>query len=189
MLVNTKFGRYTIISNDIKKDKAYRKYYFCRCECGTEKWVLKYYLEKTDNPQCYSCARKQVAINAIKTRRKNGNLHRGVGIINRTIVNAFKHSAIRRNIEWALDIEYLHDLFIKQNKKCALSGLDITFCEDLKDGKYDFKEGSASLDRIDSSKGYVVGNVQWVHKHLNLMKNILKQDYFIKICKYVAEKN
>ena len=31
-------------------------------------------------------------------------------------------------------------------------------------------KGTASLDRIDSTKGYVRGNIQWVHKDINWFK-------------------
>ena len=45
---------------------------------------------------------------------------------------------------------------------------------------------TASLDRIDSSKGYVIGNVQWVHKDINIMKNKFDNQYFIDMCKKIA---
>jgi hypothetical protein len=48
-------------------------------------------------------------------------------------------------------------------------------------------EHTASLDRIDSSKGYCEDNVQWVHKDINRMKNTFDQDYFISLCKLIAE--
>ena len=46
-----------------------------------------------------------------------------------------------------------------------------------------------SLDRIDNNKGYIEENVQWVHKDINMMKRIYSQDYFIYMCKLVAECN
>jgi len=49
--------------------------------------------------------------------------------------------------------------------------------------------GSPSLDRIDSSKGYIKGNVQWIHKDVNIMKNKFNQEYFIEMCKLVASSN
>jgi hypothetical protein len=49
--------------------------------------------------------------------------------------------------------------------------------------------GTASLDRIDSSKGYEEGNIQWVHKHINFMKRTYSQEYFIDMCKKVADNN
>ncbi len=48
-------------------------------------------------------------------------------------------------------------------------------------------ETSASLDRIDSSLGYIEENVQWVHKDVNMMKRIYDNNYFIKMCKLIAE--
>lgn len=47
---------------------------------------------------------------------------------------------------------------------------------------------TASIDRIDNSKGYIVGNVQWVHKQVNFMKGTMKQKEFIKFCKLISSK-
>lgn len=76
----------------------------------------------------------------------------------------------------SVSIDDADELYQKQNFKCALSGLDI-----------DFKNRSASLDRIDSSRGYVEGNIQWVHKNVNLMKNCFEESYFIEMCRKVYE--
>ena len=51
------------------------------------------------------------------------------------------------------------------------------------------KNGSASLDRIDSKKGYTEENVQWIHKDVNSMKMDYNEDYFIKMCQLIVEKN
>ena len=48
------------------------------------------------------------------------------------------------------------------------------------------KDRTASIDRIDSSAGYVAGNIQFVHKHINKMKNNLDEQCFIEMCKLVA---
>lgn len=55
--------------------------------------------------------------------------------------------------------------------------------------KSGMSDGTASLDRIDSSKGYVVGNVQWVHKDVNTVKWDLTLDNFFRVCKMVVEHN
>ena len=47
---------------------------------------------------------------------------------------------------------------------------------------------TASIDRIDSSIGYVIGNVQWVHKQVNFMKGTMEQKEFIKFCKLISSK-
>jgi archaellum component FlaC len=74
---------------------------------------------------------------------------------------------------------------LKQNKLCALSGLPIKFARANKRTS----ETSASLDRIDSTKNYVEGNVQWVHKEVNIMKNVYNQEHFIEMCKLIANNN
>jgi hypothetical protein len=43
------------------------------------------------------------------------------------------------------------------------------------------------LDRIDSSQGYVSGNVQWVHTIINFMKTSLPQREFIRWCRLVTD--
>lgn len=45
--------------------------------------------------------------------------------------------------------------------------------------------GDASLDRIDSSKGYIPGNVQWVDKRVNYMKQALPEGEFAELCRLV----
>ncbi len=76
-------------------------------------------------------------------------------------------------------IEYASDLFIKQGKRCRFSGVKLDFG----------KGGTASLDRINSSKGYTEENIQWVHKDINWMKQDFSDTEFIKMCKEVAEYN
>lgn len=50
-----------------------------------------------------------------------------------------------------------------------------------------FKEDNdLSLDRIDSSLGYIPGNVQWVCKQINISKHILSTKEFIGMCRKVV---
>jgi hypothetical protein len=76
------------------------------------------------------------------------------------------------------------ELYIKQGKKCALTGVPIGF-DDCGDSRW--KGSTASIDRIDSKKEYDIDNIQLVHKDLNLMKNHFNEDYFIKMCCLVAK--
>jgi hypothetical protein len=87
-----------------------------------------------------------------------------------------------RNREGDITIQQIYDLWIKQNKKCRLSGVDIDFIR--RDNGV-----SASIDRIDSSKEYTIDNVQLVHKDVNLMKNHFNQEYFICMCKMISSAN
>jgi hypothetical protein len=46
---------------------------------------------------------------------------------------------------------------------------------------------TASLDRIDSAKGYLNGNVQWIHKDLNRMKQEFSDEKFLDWCRRVVQ--
>jgi hypothetical protein len=47
-------------------------------------------------------------------------------------------------------------------------------------------ETTASLDRINSKKGYTKDNVQWVHKWINFMKQDLDEEEFITFCEAIV---
>jgi hypothetical protein len=81
-------------------------------------------------------------------------------------------------------IDYANEIFEKQNGLCALTNVKLYF------GRCRFShETNASLDRIDSNKGYIEGNIQWVLKDINFMKSNHNQDYFISLCKLVSQAN
>jgi hypothetical protein len=96
--------------------------------------------------------------------------------------------AKNRRKPFKISIKFAWDLFIKQKRKCALTGIDICFSKSWREDK----EMTASLDRINSSKGYLKNNVRWVHKRINIMRNNMSDEEFINWCYLVsnyAEKN
>lgn len=90
-----------------------------------------------------------------------------------------QYNARKKGIDFDLDIEYAWDLYIRQNKKCALSGLDIELYRSSK------KRNTASLDRVDSSMGYYKDNIQWLHKNVNNLKGTFSNKDTIGICKKI----
>jgi hypothetical protein len=82
------------------------------------------------------------------------------------------------------------NLFLKQQKKCALSDQPINFCTGNGITERGWKGRlmhTASLDRIDPNKGYTIDNVQWIHKDINRMKNNFDENYFVNVCKHIAK--
>ena len=61
-------------------------------------------------------------------------------------------------------------LFIFQNQICAITGDYISSIED------------ASLDRIDSSIGYIKNNIQWVTYQANVSKHIMSMNELYNFC-------
>jgi hypothetical protein len=75
-------------------------------------------------------------------------------------------------------------LFLKQDRKCKLSGIEIKFHPEEKRIKQ--SQQTASLDRIDNTKGYIEGNIQWLHKDINNMKWNFNESTFINYCCQIA---
>jgi hypothetical protein len=93
--------------------------------------------------------------------------------------------AAERDIEFSVTPEYVWDLFLSQNRKCALSGVDIELPKTStgrQTGKW-----TASLDRKDGSRGYVQGNLQWIHKKLQFVKLKMSNDEHIEWCRKIAK--
>jgi hypothetical protein len=89
------------------------------------------------------------------------------------------HSAKSRNLEVSIKIEDVWNLYLKQNKKCALSGLPVLYSKDR-------RKITASVDRIDSKKGYTLDNIQIVHRDINRLKLDFPEDAFVSMCLNVA---
>ena len=98
-----------------------------------------------------------------------------------SFLKKYELSALSRNKNWEVTLDDLADIADKQNKKCAFTGLDLIFTGD-------FNDITASLDRIDNSKGYENNNLQWVHKKINIMRGQLTIEDFTNLCKLVADK-
>jgi hypothetical protein len=96
-------------------------------------------------------------------------------------------NAIKRKIEFDLDREYLGGLFKKQNCKCALTGVNLNLVKTSIRTKHN--QNTASLDRIDNNKGYIKGNVRWVHKVVNQIKSDLEDKQLFYICKLISNFN
>ena len=153
---------------------------FCaRCSCGNQEWKQVNYLNKGISKCCRNCLNKRYI------SKETGEID--VSQFFKTKCNQIKRDAPKRNkvSKFPLNItpEYLHELY-NQNKKCALSGIDISI--DI--NKPAIKQ-NISIDRIDSNKGYIIGNIQLVDKRINLIKQELSQEEFIELFCKVAEQN
>jgi hypothetical protein len=110
---------------------------------------------------------------------------KGCGELSSDLFTTIKINARDRNLEFTIDIEYLWNLFLQQDRKCALSNLPIHLNEKCDEKKYK----TATLDRIDSNNGYIINNVQWLHRDINKMKSNFPEEYLIKMCELVYMNN
>ena len=96
-----------------------------------------------------------------------------------------QNGAKLRGHEFTITLPDMWNLYVEQGGLCALSGLPIQlgYRGSIKQTQ------TASIDRINSTIGYVAGNVHWVHLQVNLMKQKLSVAEFITLCKAVADNN
>lgn len=176
IILNQKYGNLIPIELYSTKGRPgkTRKCWTCICDCGRIQ-IMRTDKLRNDNiiRACSECTNS-------KYLPKHG--WKGVGEMGKEHFNSIIRSAKKRNIEFNLTMEYIWNLFLKQNRQCALSGIKIEFAQ-----LPISRNRTASLDRIDPNIGYIEGNVQWVHKDINITKLDYTQQEYIEICKLVTE--
>lgn len=95
-----------------------------------------------------------------------------------------RFNARSRKLTFDITIEDIWQKFLEQERRCALTGLELVFSRSVEEEINGVR--TASLDRIDSSKGYTRDNIQWVHKDINQMKMDLPLERFVELCRAVA---
>jgi len=173
-------GKLTVL-DILNKKKSKFKYdiydYKCRCECGNEIIRSKKQLV-TRATEKYE---KSCGCEITRQRLSNVKRYNGIPI---KYLTSIKDGAKNRELEYSVSDEYVSNLYHKQNKKCALTGKNISFYCDSKNGKT-----NASLDRINNDKGYIEGNLQWVDTNINMLKLSWGVDEFKRMCDEVSKFN
>ena len=169
-MLNKKIGRWTVL--ELSKNTSPIKKWICKCDCGKIKNVAGTALRNGKSKSC-GCLAIELSIK---------RAWKGYGEVSATFLYEIKRHATDKNRKFNLTAKYLWNLFLKQKRCCALSGIPLSFAS----GRNSY-DGNASVDRIDSSKGYIIGNVQWVDKKINLMKSNLDQKIFINLCQQISK--
>jgi hypothetical protein len=107
---------------------------------------------------------------------------RGGEFVPAHFVAKVKHGLERRSrtLTFDLSFDYLDALWLAQQGRCAYTGEELWFGRSK-------VNGNASLDRIDSALGYIEGNVQFVHKDINIMKWDFPESRFLELCYKITE--
>ncbi len=155
-----------------RRDGKSKRYYDCVCkQCGKRQEVSGEDLRK--ERQCRQCylAKDHTGCANVKWT--------GYEEIPGTFWAAVLSGAKQRSLSVEISIREAWDLFLKQNRKCALTGINLSFRQN-----YRSQRGTASLDRISSDYGYTLFNTQWLHKDVNMMKTIFHNNALLKFANY-----
>lgn len=127
-----------------------KRHWRCVCACGLIRDVSRSQLLNGGSTQCVMC--------------RDGVRRKGdYGLYARA-----KRGAKTRSIPWRITMQQFLDQFAKQGGKCALTGVELQWPKGALEAN--LGRHTASLDRIDSSRGYTADNIQWVHKFVNMLK-------------------
>lgn len=169
---NKTINDWTIIDfshTDVKS----QQYWLCKCKCGFEKSVRSSHIIREISKGCRKCRGQSLALS-------NSPYWKGGKFISSSLFNTYRVCAKNRKIDFNITIEDLEIKWNEQKGICSYTGIELSLPKDTRDKNY-----SASIDRIDSSKGYTKDNIHWVTKEINIMKMGLKEDIFLKMCELV----
>lgn len=169
-LKGERFGRWSV--HGLAPNRNGKRYWNCVCDCGAVKIIQTSVLRSGKSVSC-----------GCYYRGSNRKDWKGCGELSGLRWAQIKSNARQRTIPVNLSPAEAWGVFESQRGRCALTGLHISV------GSKPGADNTASLDRIDSSKGYELGNVQWVHKDVNIMKNRFDLSYFKRMCVLVAQRN
>jgi hypothetical protein len=162
-------------------------------QCGASKSVSEFHKDKTKKfgvgNTCKVCAKSISKDYYYKNsehikRRVTCYSESYVPRYNREIDSRLKNLCTKakgRTKEFSLVDQDVLDLWEKQNGQCAYTKLPLLATAN--------QFNTVSLDRVDSSKGYVVGNVQLVCAAINKMKQEYTEELFVLLSHLVTQNN
>ncbi len=90
-----------------------------------------------------------------------------------------KKRSLNKGIPFDVSVDYLKSIF-PPDALCPVFGTEMSFTNSN-------KWKSASLDRINPEKGYVVGNVQWISTKANTLKNNAHPYELLRLANYTIK--
>lgn len=168
--IGRRFGKLVVVS---RSSSSSGTRWSCNCDCGQVR-IAKLSELNCGNSKSCGCDHHR---SGPESRRWSGCGQLAGGHWGQIVENA-----VRRGIPVGVNISQAWSLFEKQKGRCALSGTVLTLGT-RKAGR------TASLDRIDSALGYVVGNIQWTHKAVNLMKGSMSDSLFLEWVESISKFN
>lgn len=176
--IGRRFGRLLTIDQYRKyheQSECDRLFLVTVCDCGKSKTFLSTNLVRKKN-SVLSCG-------CLPKRLENGKYISGREF------HIIKSGARIRDLLFEITISDIEKKYLTQDKKCFYTRISLRFNKLSKrvSGKEIISLGNASVDRIDSSKGYTKDNIQIVHKDINRMKLASSHEDFIRMCHKVAD--
>lgn len=161
------FDRYT---SEVKRsEKLGRKHYCSRACCGADN---NDHLLRTDAFGNLDASNRLDEFSPFRRHLKQARMH----------------ASKRRTKECSITLEHLKEQWEKQQGQCPYTGWKL---ENLPSSgsRSELHPARASLDRIDSSRGYTPDNIQFVAYMANCAKNEFPEEKLFEFCQAVYAMN
>lgn len=172
-LTGQKFGKLTVI----KRGRNHRRlvHWLCKCDCGNMIKVASNCLRYGQTISC-KCARTE---RAIAMGKRN---YKGVATAYGRLYKAYKYKAKKRNRVFSLDKKTFSGLI---SRPCY-------YCGEI-DKKSNYKTGEKfnlnGIDRVDTSVGYIEGNVVSCCWKCNTAKKATTINIARKMLEFIDDSN
>ncbi|AFY81773.1 hypothetical protein [Oscillatoria acuminata] len=141
---------------------------------------------------CLSCYGKCKGVAQLKGKRTTAHLKKGG---EKDEFSPFRHplkiirkSVKQRKIEASVTLQDLKQIWEQQGGICPYTGWDLVLLPCTTDYQYlPLTPNRASVDRIDSSKGYSLDNIQFVAVMANLAKHCFRETELLEFCQAVYQ--
>ncbi len=161
-------------------------------KCGEEKSLSDFYTtgKKVDgspkyNSWCKSCIKTKMSsynVTAWGPEKLQRSAYKRTETV-RAYLSYLRAKAVSRGGD-CISLDELEGLWNTQSGTCAITGWPLTYT--LGQGTI---PTNCSIDRIDSSKSYIPGNVQLVCRAANVSKSDMSMALFLDLCRSVVEKH
>jgi len=166
-----KYGRLTVAKRAENTESGEEARWLCVCECGNERAVRGTSLRNGHTQSC-GCLRQALAGEISSIPDSEAALRR--------LLRHYRKGARPRGLRWELS----------KSTFCALTQQPCHYCGRLPEQRAISRTGTYvynGIDRIDSGKGYIEGNVVPCCKQCNYAKGTMSQSGFIEMAVQIAE--
>lgn len=152
------------IDNQLKNGEVHVKTHEYQCKRCGETSLKKFPTEVCSKSICRKC------LNRLRLQNSISNLY--TNCQKSWKIRSKKPNISSDKLEFNIDKEYIKEIWEKQNGRCYYTGIEFNI--------YD-KYNNPSVDRIDSSKGYIKGNICICTSIVNKAKSDLSVNEFKKM--------
>jgi hypothetical protein len=170
-LTKQKFGRWRVLEY-VGNNKYGSALWRCQCACplNTIREVTGFTLSAGNSRSC-GCLQREAASRSIRTNKLSPEIR-----IRNQMLNAYKHNALGGGREWGLTDKQFDNLIEGSCHYCGARKEEAQPRLRKSGRKW---VGFNGIDRIDSGKGYFMGNVASCCSVCNYMKGAMELDDFL----------